>query len=61
VCESVCDLMCARIFWNSMHRVQQKISQGLDVLTFFTTREWDFDSTQYQRVFDELDDDDKEM
>jgi alcohol-forming fatty acyl-CoA reductase len=42
-----------------MRRVQQKISQGLDVIQYFTMREWIFDSTQYQRVFHELSDDDK--
>lgn len=44
-----------------MCRVQQKISQGLDVLTFFSMREWVFDSTRFQEVFKELDNDDKEM
>ena len=44
-----------------MHRVQQKISQGLDVLTFFTMREWIFDSTKFQQVFADLGLDDKEM
>ena len=44
-----------------MCRVQQKISQGLEVLTFFSMREWDFDSTKFQQVFKELDNDDKEM
>jgi hypothetical protein len=42
-----------------MRRVQAKISQGLDVIQYFTMREWVFDSTQYQRVFQELDDEDK--
>lgn len=44
-----------------MNRVQQKVSQGLDVLTFFTMREWLFDSTKFQQVFNELDSDDKEL
>jgi hypothetical protein len=44
-----------------MQRVQQKISQGLDVLTFFTMREWQFDSTEFQRVFNDMDEDDKKM
>lgn len=44
-----------------MRRVQQKISQGLEVLTFFTMREWLFDSTKYQQVFNEMEADDKEM
>lgn len=44
-----------------MCRVQQKISQGLEVLTFFTMRDWFFDSTRFQQVFNELDNDDKKM
>jgi hypothetical protein len=45
----------------SMCRVQQKISQGLEVLTFFTMREWDFESKKFQQVFGDLDEVDKEM
>lgn len=44
-----------------MRRVQQKISQGLEVLTFFTMREWLFDSTKFQQVFNDLDADDQKM
>lgn len=44
-----------------MYRVQQKISQGLEVLTFFTMREWIFDSKKFQQVFSELDNADKDM
>jgi hypothetical protein len=44
-----------------MRRVQQKISQGLEVLTFFTMRQWLFDSTKFQQVFNEMDSDDKKM
>lgn len=44
-----------------MRRVQQKISQGLEVLTFFTMREWLFDSSKYQQVFTEMDAEDKKM
>lgn len=44
-----------------MRRVQQKISQGLDVLTFFTMREWLFDSSKYQQVYDKMDKEDQEM
>lgn len=44
-----------------MRRVQQKISQGLEVLTFFTMRQWLFDSTKFQKVNSELDKEDQEM
>lgn len=44
-----------------MYRVQQKISQGLEVLTFFTMREWLFDSKKFQQVFQEMEQDDKKM
>ncbi|CAG9797074.1 unnamed protein product [Chironomus riparius] len=44
-----------------MYRVQQKISQGLDVLTFFTMREWLFDSKKFQQVFQEMEPDDKKI
>lgn len=44
-----------------MRRVQTKISQGLDVINFFTMRAWDFNSAKFQQVFDELEQDDKEM
>lgn len=46
---------------NSMRRVQQKISQGLEVLTFFTMREWLFDSTKFRQVFDEMEPEDQKM
>jgi len=44
-----------------MRRVQQKISQGLEVLTFFTMRDWQFDLRNFQQVFDDLDKDDQEI
>ena len=44
-----------------MHRVQEKISQGLEVLTFFTMREWIFDSQKFQQVFQEMEPEDKKM
>jgi len=44
-----------------MRRVQQKISQGLEVLTFFTMRQWLFDSTKFQKVFTDLDMDDQKL
>lgn len=44
-----------------MRHVQRKISQGLEVLTFFTMREWLFDSTKYQQVFKEMEAKDQEM
>ncbi|XP_062545047.1 putative fatty acyl-CoA reductase CG5065 isoform X2 [Armigeres subalbatus] len=33
-----------------MCRLQTMISQGLDLLQFFTTRQWDFKSQQYQAI-----------
>lgn len=44
-----------------MRRVQQKISQGLEVLTFFTMRDWQFDSKKFQDVFQELEPEDQKM
>lgn len=44
-----------------MRRVQQKISQGLEVLTFFTMRQWVFDTTKFKEVYTELEEDDAKM
>lgn len=45
----------------SMCRVQTMISQGLDLLQFFTTRQWDFKSQQYQAIAKNLTPDDFEL
>lgn len=37
-----------------MCRVQQKISDGLGVLQFFTTRQWDFRSERFFSIFKEM-------
>jgi alcohol-forming fatty acyl-CoA reductase len=37
-----------------MLRVQGRISDGLDVLQFFTTRQWDFKSNMFQALQKEL-------
>ncbi|XP_055599486.1 putative fatty acyl-CoA reductase CG5065 isoform X2 [Uranotaenia lowii] len=44
-----------------MCRVQRMISQGLDLLQFFTTRQWDFKSQQYQAIQKTLSDADAEL
>jgi len=44
-----------------MRRVQQKIATGMEVIQFFTMRDWDFDSTNFKQVFDSMDADDREM
>lgn len=44
-----------------MRRVQQKISQGLEVLTFFTMRQWLFDSTKFQQVYNEMESEDQKL
>lgn len=44
-----------------MRRVQQKISQGLEVLTFFTMRQWLFDSAKFQQVFNDMESEDQKM
>lgn len=46
---------------NSMCRVQARISQGLELLQFFTTRKWDFRTEQFYAVGKELSDKDLEM
>lgn len=33
-----------------MIRVQKKIMVGLDVLQYFTTRAWQFDTTNYEKM-----------
>lgn len=38
----------------SMIRVQKKIHNGLEVLQFFTTRNWDFKSTNFARLYWQL-------
>ncbi|XP_017018975.1 putative fatty acyl-CoA reductase CG5065 isoform X1 [Drosophila kikkawai] len=37
-----------------MIRVQTKIAVGLEVLQFFTTRNWDFKSTHFEQIYKEL-------
>jgi alcohol-forming fatty acyl-CoA reductase len=37
-----------------MLRVQRKVSDGLDALQFFTTRQWDFKSHAFQAIQKEL-------
>ncbi|CRL03600.1 CLUMA_CG016511, isoform A, partial [Clunio marinus] len=44
-----------------MRRVQQKISQGLDVITFFTTREWVFDATKFLSVYKQMEPEDQKI
>lgn len=44
-----------------MCRVQARISQGLELLQFFTTRKWDFRTEQFYAVGKELSDRDLEM
>ncbi|XP_055374528.1 uncharacterized protein LOC129607522 [Condylostylus longicornis] len=44
-----------------MVRVQTKIADGLDVLQFFTTREWNFKSTCYEQVSKNLTEADREI
>lgn len=46
---------------NSMCRIQARISQGLELLQFFTTRKWDFRTEQFYAVGKELSDRDLEM
>lgn len=43
----------------SMLRVQQKVSTGLEVLSFFTLRRWNFKSEQYASIFRNLGAEDK--
>lgn len=44
-----------------MCRVQQRISDGLDVLQFFTTRKWDFRFDRFISIFHELTPQDKKL
>lgn len=44
-----------------MCRVQQRISDGLDVLQFFTTRQWDFRTERFFALYKELDPRDQEI
>lgn len=37
-----------------MVRIQTRISDGLEVLQFFTTRQWDFRSENFKGLFDKL-------
>lgn len=38
----------------SMVRVQKRIADGLDVLQFFTTRQWDFRTERFFALYREL-------
>ncbi|XP_034107982.1 putative fatty acyl-CoA reductase CG5065 isoform X2 [Drosophila albomicans] len=42
-----------------MVRVQTKISVGLEVLQFFTTRNWDFKSSHFQQIYQEISEEDR--
>lgn len=44
-----------------MRRVQRRICDGLDVLQFFTTRQWDFRTERFFALFNELSPQDQEM
>lgn len=44
-----------------MVRVQRRIFDGLDVLQFFTTRQWDFRTERFFSLFRELTPKDQEM
>lgn len=45
----------------SMVRVQKRIFDGLDVLQFFTTRQWDFRTERFFGLFKELSPKDQEL
>ncbi|XP_034478608.1 putative fatty acyl-CoA reductase CG5065 isoform X1 [Drosophila innubila] len=44
-----------------MVRVQTKISVGLEVLQFFTTRNWDFKSSHFQQIYQEISEEDRKI
>ncbi|XP_037902550.1 putative fatty acyl-CoA reductase CG5065 isoform X1 [Hermetia illucens] len=44
-----------------MVRVQTRISTGLDVLQFFTTRAWDFKSENYEKLYTNLSEKEKKI
>lgn len=44
-----------------MVRVQKRIFDGLEVLQFFTTRQWDFRTERFFALFRELSPRDQEM
>lgn len=44
-----------------MCRVQQRITDGLEVLQFFTTRAWDFRTERYFSLYKELTPEDQHM
>ncbi|TDG46437.1 hypothetical protein AWZ03_007211 [Drosophila navojoa] len=44
-----------------MVRVQTKISVGLEVLQFFTTRSWDFKSTHFQQIYKDISEEDRKI
>ncbi|XP_070134940.1 putative fatty acyl-CoA reductase CG5065 isoform X1 [Drosophila bipectinata] len=44
-----------------MIRVQTKIAVGLEVLQFFTTRNWDFKSTHFKQIYQEMDATDRKI
>lgn len=41
-------------FVYSMLRIQERINQGLDVLQYFTMREWSFPCPNYNSIHNEL-------
>lgn len=44
-----------------MCHVQTMVTQGLDLLQFFTTRQWNFKSQQYQAIANNLTPEDNEI
>lgn len=49
------------MFVYSMVRIQKRISDGLEVLQYFTTREWVFHNTNMLIMWGEMSDKDKEI
>lgn len=49
------------VFINSMVRIQKRISDGLEVLQYFTTREWVFYNDKIIKIFNELSPSDKKI
>lgn len=47
--------------FSSMVRVQNKVSMGLKVLQYYTTKRWEFKNVNMTKLYNSMDDRDKEI
>lgn len=48
------------IFYCSLVKVQKRVSQGLKVLQYYTTKDWIFNNKNFHKLYEDMNDFDKE-